>query len=63
MPTPPITAETLARTAGELLGSRLSADEADAIAPILNALAEEMRAMRQMDVSEAEPAMLYEARP
>ena len=51
------------RAAAELLGSRLSAEEADAIAPILHALAEEMQAMRRMDVAETEPAMLYEARP
>ncbi len=49
--------------APEILGRSLSADDAQALFQVLNTLAEEMRPMRQTDVSDVEPAVLYEARP
>lgn len=63
MPTAAITPETLLRTATEMLDARLGDEEAASLAALLDSLGQETQAMRNMDVADVEPAVLYEARP
>ena len=42
---------------------RISEEDAHSLATVLSALAIDMEAMRKMELADAEPATLYEARP
>ena len=59
---PPITTETVSSVAEQVLGIPLSAvDTAAATAAMLNALAADMQALRNLAVSHEEPATTYAA--
>jgi len=58
---PPITAETVSLNALEILHGPLAAADAAATAGMLNALAADMQALRQLAVSNEEPATTYAA--
>ena len=55
----PLSPETLAKMAAQLIGIEASASDLERVAGLLNALAEDMRAMRNMDVGVTEPASTY----
>ena len=59
--TPPITAETIASMAVQILGAPLSAADASAAAGMLNALATDMQALHKLAASSEEPATTYAA--
>ena len=62
MPTPKQTSpETVSHMAEQLVGIELGADDQKRVADLLNALADEMKAMRDMDVGTDEPAPVFEA--
>lgn len=62
MPQPPsITSETVSNVAVQILRTPLAPADAAAAAGMLNALAADMQALRNLDVSAAEPATTYAA--
>jgi len=62
MPEPtPVTPQTLDQIGRQLVGIELTAAHLEAAAGLVNALAEDMRAFRQMPVEEREPATNYSA--
>jgi hypothetical protein len=56
-----ITPETVARMAAQTLGMTLTPADATATAEMLNALARDMQAFRQMGLGDDEPAAIYAA--
>lgn len=58
-----ITPETILRISQEVLGTPISPEDAQTLAHLLNGLAAETSAMQAMDLADAEPVTLYEARP
>jgi hypothetical protein len=57
----PITPDTVAAMALQLLGMSLTDADAAAAAGMLNALAADMRAFRRMNLGDEEPATTYAA--
>ncbi|MGE5195168.1 MAG: hypothetical protein ACM3U2_21965 [Deltaproteobacteria bacterium] len=57
----PITPDTVAAMALQLLGTPLTDADAAAAAGMLNALAADMRAFRRMNLGDEDPATIYAA--
>ena len=53
--------DTIASMAEQLVGADISAEDQQRVAGLLNALALDMKAMRDMDVGIDEPAPVFEA--
>jgi hypothetical protein len=60
-PPPRITPDTIARMAGEVVGTPVQEKHLLAVAGLLQSLAAEMTALRAMNVGAAEPAFVYDA--
>ncbi len=56
---PKITAETVKQMAAEMLALPLDESEQEMVAGLLNSLHKDMRALRRLDITTAEPATLY----
>lgn len=56
-----ITAATIEAMADQFVGVELSADQKSGVAGLLNALAADMQAMRDMKLGNTEPAPIFEA--
>ena len=64
MPAPvPLSAETIRQRLSEMLGTPISAADAEAVAALLAALATDTEALRAMPVDQRQSVLLYEARP
>ena len=60
-PSAKVTPETIARMAGEIVGTPVKEKERKAVADLLQALAANMAALRRMDVGSAEPAFTFDS--
>lgn len=58
-----ISPETILRMAQEVLGTPITEKESQLLATLLSNLRIETIAMHSLDVADAEPVTLYEARP
>jgi len=57
----PLSAETIARMAEELLATPVDRRQHEAVAALLGGLTSEMAAMRAIEIGSAEPATVYDA--
>ncbi|MFH1924566.1 MAG: hypothetical protein ABIP48_32335 [Planctomycetota bacterium] len=58
---PPLSADTIARMAEELLATPVGRRHLEAVAALLAGLTSEMAAMRAMEIGNVEPATVYDA--
>ena len=58
-----LSSETVARMADELVGALMPTEQIEAVTALLNGLADELAAMRAMDLTDSEPASTYDASP
>ena len=60
-PKKPLSSNTIQNMAEELIGLEMDPGQREDVVGLLNALAEDMSAMRATDVGEEEPAVIYQA--